>query len=74
MKEFKINEYLTLKLDNGKTAIYIAGNVFRKCKYLLINLEKDHMKDYDEMESIDEAIEFYSKEHESHKALLDPET
>ena len=40
--EFRINEYLTLKLEeDGKTFIYVAGKLFRQCKYLLINIPVD---------------------------------
>jgi len=34
MTEFKVNEYLTLKLDEGKTNIYVKNEVFRQCKHL----------------------------------------
>jgi len=54
--EFKINEYLTLKLEeDGKTIIYIAGTRFRDCKYLLINIPVEKISSLDELESIDEA-------------------
>jgi len=43
MTEFKVNEYLTLKLDEGKTNIYIKNEVFTQCKHLklmeLANIE-----------------------------------
>ncbi len=34
MTEFKVNEYLTLKLEEGKTNIYIRNDVFTQCKHL----------------------------------------
>ena len=63
-KEFKINEYISLKLeyickDNHsytKTYIYIAERRFIQCKFLL--LINPHEKDgQDEINSIDEASE-----------------
>ncbi len=36
MTEFKVNEYLTLKLEEGKTNIYIKNEVFNQCKHLKI--------------------------------------
>ena len=37
-KEFSINEFLKLKLEKNKTVIYIAGEPFKQCKYLLLNI------------------------------------
>ncbi|MHA1194460.1 MAG: hypothetical protein ACTSP9_19625 [Promethearchaeota archaeon] len=34
MTKFKVNEYLTLKLEEGKTNIYIKNEAFRQCKQL----------------------------------------
>jgi hypothetical protein len=54
MKEFYVNEYITLKLKNGKTIIYVAGERFRQCKYLLINIPTEKIGLYEEFKSIDE--------------------
>ncbi len=40
-KEFKINDYLTLKLAFGKTIIYTGGRRFWKCKYLLLEIPEN---------------------------------
>ncbi|MFW9988160.1 MAG: leucine-rich repeat domain-containing protein [Candidatus Odinarchaeota archaeon] len=56
-KEFKINEYLKLKLESGRTNIYIKGRIFQQCMYLLLNIPVNRIEDYDEIESIDEAAE-----------------
>ena len=37
-REFKINNYLTLRLENHKTIIYITNRRFIECKFLLINI------------------------------------
>ncbi len=36
MKEFKLNEYIKLKLENRKTNLYINGELFNQCKFLLM--------------------------------------
>ncbi|MGB5912463.1 MAG: Rab family GTPase [Promethearchaeia archaeon] len=57
LREFKINNYLTLKLQNNRTNIYVKGILFNQCKYLLLNIEKDKFQYYEKIESIDEAAE-----------------
>ena len=60
MKEFEISKYLSLKLENGKTNIYVDNKIFQQCKYILINIPIDASNDC-EFESIDEYIESYKK-------------
>ncbi|NVM38556.1 MAG: GTP-binding protein [Candidatus Lokiarchaeota archaeon] len=55
--EFRINDYLALKLENNKTNIYVGEKLFNHCKYLLLNIDRNNFKEYDELESIDEAAE-----------------
>jgi len=54
---FHINEYLTLKLEDGYTDIYVGDELFDQCKYLLLNIPIENIEDYEEVESIDEAAE-----------------
>ena len=56
-KEFRINEFLSLKLEEGKTNIYINGNLFRTCVSLILNIPIDEVENFDETKSIDEAAE-----------------
>lgn len=56
-KSFKINEFLTVKLEGGQTVIYIANKPIRKCKFLLINIPVDELRSFDEIQSIDEVAE-----------------
>ncbi|MGQ4875689.1 MAG: leucine-rich repeat domain-containing protein [Promethearchaeia archaeon] len=56
-KEFKINEFITLKLEKDKIFIYIKGEKFLQCKYLLIDIPIEKVKKFDDINSIDEAIE-----------------
>ena len=55
--EFKINEYLTLKLKNGKTIIYINDKEFLHCKYLLIEIPTKNVSEFKDIISIDEISE-----------------
>ncbi len=56
-REFEINKFLKLKLEAGKTIIYVKGRRFQQCMYLLLNIPVDRIEDYDEIKSIDEAVE-----------------
>jgi hypothetical protein len=55
--EFIINEYLKLRLEYGITNIYVGGNLFKQCKYLLLDLPVSNTTAFNEIESIDEAAE-----------------
>lgn len=57
MQEFKVNEYITLKLENERTVIYVKGALFRQCKFLLMNIPVGKIGTFSEIESIDEAAE-----------------
>lgn len=68
MKEFKVNEFITLKLEEEivdelenfretKTNIYVKGELFRQCSFLLINIPIEEISSFDNIESIDEAEE-----------------
>ncbi len=57
MNIFKVNKYLTLKLEDKKTNIYINGELFNQCKYLLLNIPIEEICSFDEIDSVDEAVE-----------------
>jgi len=57
MKEFQINEFITLKLEEGKTNIYVKEKLFKQCKHLLINIDTNKIDAYDEIKSIDDVEE-----------------
>ncbi len=59
--EKEINEYITLKLVMGRTIIYVNGKRFIQCIRLILNIPKDDVPLYDEVDSIDEAAKLYSK-------------
>lgn len=62
-KEFKVNDYITLKLEFDtweeywETVIYVNGRRFDQCKFLLLDIPIEEIKTFDEIESIDEAAE-----------------
>ena len=46
--EFKINDYLSLKLTDGNTNIYVKGRLFQQCKFLLLNILVDEIISYND--------------------------
>ena len=74
MNEFKVNAYITLKLEDNKTNIYINGKLINQCKFLILNIPINNIRSFDEVESIDEAVEKLdnSLEHASEKNVKIP--
>ena len=75
--EFKVNDYLELRLENAHTIIYVGGRLFNQCKYLLLNVPTKNINDYVKIESIDEAAEKLDRSMEegrSHGYYISPET
>lgn len=58
---FKINDFLTLRLEGGETNIYVRGRLFNQCKYLLLNIPTNRVRKFDNIESIDEAADMLSR-------------
>jgi len=56
---FRINAHIVLKLEEGKTVIYVDGERFRQCKYLLL-VDPERTLDT-EIDSIDEAAYYMSQ-------------
>lgn len=56
MSEFKVNDYITLKLVKDKTIIYIKDKEFQQCKYILL-INPHNNEDQRYIHSIDEAKE-----------------
>ncbi len=57
-KEFKINEYITLKLEGDITKIYIAGKEFQQCKKLMLSIPTSDPRSQSHL-SMDEAKEYF---------------
>lgn len=79
MSEFRVNEHLSLRLEEGKTNVYVNNERFRQCKFLLLNIEVDEIKTFDEIRSIDEASEKLdntleaNQEQSSSEVIIPPE-
>lgn len=43
MQEFRVNKFLTLKLEEGKTVIYVDNKPFTQCKYLLLQIPLEYI-------------------------------
>jgi AmmeMemoRadiSam system protein B len=56
MREFKVNDFIILKLENGVTNIYINKEFFNQCKFLMLEIPIDKISSFDEIKSIDEAV------------------
>jgi hypothetical protein len=77
MKEFTINEFLSLKLEGVKINLYVNGRFFEQCKFLLIHIPIEDTVDYDEIKSIDEAAGILGWRDEGQEGVeynIDPET
>lgn len=61
MKEFQVNDYISLKLENDKTVIYVAGERFQQCKYLLMEIPLENEELTEEIKSIDDAAELLDR-------------
>ena len=57
VKEFIISKYLKLKLEQDRTTIYVNNRPFRQCMYLLMNIPVNQFRNYDNIDSIDQAAE-----------------
>ena len=57
MKKFQINKFITLKLEEGNTNIYLNNNLFLQCKQLLMNLNENEIKSYNKLKSINDEID-----------------
>jgi len=61
MLEFRVNDLISLKFENGQTNIYLDNELFRQCKFLLLEIPIDKVSSFDISDSIDEAVERLDK-------------
>ncbi|HEC36975.1 hypothetical protein LCGC14_1808930 [marine sediment metagenome] len=70
MDEFTVNKYISLKLEKAKigprykTNIYVKGEKFLQCKFLLLEIPTNHTESFDHIDSIDEAAELLDNSEE----------
>ena len=57
VNEFRVNKHINLKLEDGRTNIYVNNRKFSQCMYLLLNIPVNQVEDFEEIDSIDEAAE-----------------
>ncbi len=79
MREFIVNKFFILRLEEGKTVLYVDSKPFIQCKYLLLQIPQEHVNDLNRVDSIDEASEKLSHILEPYDdfesiAKIDPET
>ena len=77
MSDFIINDFLTLKLEEGKTNIYVNGELFEQCKFLMLNIPIGEIEKFDEIDSIDEVADLLGWRDEGQEGVeceIDPET
>lgn len=74
--EFKVNDYLKLKLEGLKTFIYVDGKKFRSCQIVILNIPTTGLYPLKEFESMDEILNFYEKnvifQHEKEVKIISP--
>ncbi|MFW9972620.1 MAG: hypothetical protein ACFFDF_20710, partial [Candidatus Odinarchaeota archaeon] len=61
MLKYKINKFLDLRLEDGKTNIYVNNKLFRHCKYILLNISGDNYEIFRDINSIDDAVEILDR-------------
>ncbi|MHA1241081.1 MAG: GTP-binding protein [Promethearchaeota archaeon] len=61
IETFKINELVDLRLIGNRTYLFVNNKMLKICTFLLINIPKDRVRDYDEIKSIDEAAELLDR-------------
>lgn len=76
MKEFVINKYISLKLEDNQTIIYINKQRFNQCKYILLNSQIDEIEYLLSLESVDELVDNLNKSMEYNRSYIEipPET
>ncbi len=62
LREFKINEHITLKLIDRETVIYVNNERFIQCKYLLLSIPTASIEKFDDIDSIDDAKDLLNSE------------
>ena len=70
IKTFRINKYILLKLENKRTNLYVGGEKFIQCKFLVINVPINDIVGLEELRSVDEFSDRFTN---SHFPLVPPE-
>jgi hypothetical protein len=73
MHEFKVNDLITLKLEENETHIYVAGKRFRQCKKIIFEIPIENITELKELKSIDELIDKQENRSEDLSGIITPE-
>ncbi|MFX0143642.1 MAG: hypothetical protein ACFE9C_06145 [Candidatus Hodarchaeota archaeon] len=57
MLKYTINKFLDLRFEDGKTNIYVNNELFRHCKYILLNISNRNSEYDPDIDSVDDIIE-----------------
>ncbi len=68
MQEFTVNEFISLKLKNSETKIYVNGEYFYHCKYLIISIPVDRLDEWEGYETMDQIIKATGRSEGQRKA------
>lgn len=71
--EFKINEFLSLHLLGNKIFIYVNGNKFTHCKYVLLNIPVEDINQFSSINSINEIMDNLDRSLEEYPETISPE-
>ena len=72
-QEYKINNFITLKLENNDTKIFVNNQLFNHCKILLLEIPEEKLETTEDISSIDEAKDHLSRGMEKNKFIIEPE-
>ncbi len=72
MIEKKINEFITLKIENKQVSIYVGNKKVAVCTSLILNISTEHIGDLEKIDSIDEAAEVLNHDLESQNRIKIP--
>ncbi|KKM22416.1 hypothetical protein LCGC14_1625570 [marine sediment metagenome] len=72
-QEYRINPFITIKLENNDTNIYVRNKLFNQCKILLLEIPEEKLEKTQVISSIDEAKDQLSRKMEIDKSIIKPE-
>ncbi len=57
MQKYRINKFLDLRFEDNRTNIYVKNELFRQCKYILLNISVENLDKTLKINSVDDAVE-----------------
>ena len=72
MSEYKIGKYITLRLINDKTIIFIDNKEFLQCKRLFLDIPIERLKSTSLIESVDDIEEKFENSLGIKENLINP--